>query len=318
MPHRGQSDANHPFHRGRDRDRLARRRPGGLRGRRLCPDPLGGRQRLAGRQRCRRCGDRARLQGLGGTGPADGVGAAVDDPKIIRTGTIDLEVRDVPVALRAARDGIRTLGGYVGASNTSNSDDGHPIATITYRIPAVRWEEALDLLRGLNGQTTKVVSEQTEAVEVTGQVIDIQARIQNLRASETALQAIARTTVKVSDVLEVQAQLTSVRGEIEVLTGELKDLTDRAAFATLTANFGIPVVAVELAKKGWDPAVTVDEASASLIDVVQALANAGIWFGIVWLPILVVLGLIVGIAAWVLRRIGVIGRHNQGSVTPTA
>jgi hypothetical protein len=250
--------------------------------------------------------------------PADGVGAAVDDAKIIRTGTIDLEVRDVPVALRTARDGIRALGGYVGASNTSNSEDDHPIATITYRIPADRWEEALDLLRGLNGQTTKVVSEQTEAVEVTGQVIDMQARIQNLRASETALQAIARTAVKVSDVLEVQAQLTSVRGEIEVLAGQLKDLTDRAAFATLTANFGVPVVAVELAKKGWDPAAAVDEASASLIDIVQALATAGIWFGIVWLPILVVLGLVVGFAAWILRRIGVIGRRGQGSVTPTA
>jgi hypothetical protein len=250
--------------------------------------------------------------------PADGVGAAIDDARIIRTGTIDLEVRDVPVALRTARDGIRTLGGYVGASNTSNSEDDHPIATITYRIPADRWEDALDLLRGLNGQTTKVVSEQTEAVEVTGQVIDIQARIQNLRASETALQAIARTAVKVSDVLEVQSQLTSVRGEIEVLTGQLKDLTDRAAFATLTANFGVPVVAVELAKMGWDPARSVDEASASLIDIVQALVTAGIWFAIVWLPILVVLGVFVGIAAWVLRRIGVIGRRGQGSVSPTA
>jgi hypothetical protein len=53
--------------------------------------------------------------------PADGVGAAVDDAKIIRTGTIDLEVRDVSVALRTARDGIRALGGYVGASNTSTA-----------------------------------------------------------------------------------------------------------------------------------------------------------------------------------------------------
>jgi uncharacterized protein DUF4349 len=242
--------------------------------------------------------------------PAGGVGAAVDDAKIIRTGTIDLEVRDVPVALRTARDGIRALGGYVGASNTSNSDEGHPIATITYRIPADRWEDALDLLRGLNGQTTKVVSEQTEAVEVTGQVIDIQARIQNLRASETALQAIARTAVKVSDVLEVQSQLTSVRGEIEVLAGQLKDLTDRAAYATLTANFGVPVVAVELAKKGWDPARSVDEASASLIDVVQAVATAGIWFAIVWLPVLLTLGLLALAGSVVLRRMGVLRRPS--------
>jgi len=68
------------------------------------------------------------------------------------------------------------MGGYVGASNTSNDGD-QPTAEITYRIPADRWEDALDLLRGLNGLTTKVVTEHTEAVEVTGQVIDLQARI---------------------------------------------------------------------------------------------------------------------------------------------
>ena len=69
-----------------------------------------------------------------------------------------------------------------------------------------------------------------------------------------------------------------MRGQIEQLTGQLKDLTDRAAFATLTATFGVPVVAVEAAPKGWDPAAVVDEASASLIDILQALATAGIWF----------------------------------------
>ena len=48
---------------------------------------------------------------------------ARDDAKIIRTGTIELEVKDVPTALRTARDAIVGLGGYVGASNTSNFDD---------------------------------------------------------------------------------------------------------------------------------------------------------------------------------------------------
>ena len=47
------------------------------------------------------------------------------------------------------------------------------MATITYRIPVDRWEDALDLLRGLSGETTKVVNEQTQAVEVTGAVIDL-------------------------------------------------------------------------------------------------------------------------------------------------
>jgi hypothetical protein len=241
-------------------------------------------------------------QGGQGESGGDGVGAPIDDAHIIRTGSIDLEVADVAASLAAARDGIRALGGYIGASTTQNEGDT-PIASVTYRVPADQWEAALDLLRGISGPGTKVVAERTEAVEVTGAVIDLEARIRNLRASEAALQAIAADAVRVSDVLEVQAQLTDVRGQIEQLTAQLTDLEDRAAFATLTASYRIPVVAVDVAQKGWDPSVVVDEASASLIDVLQALTTAGIWFAIVWLPILFVGGIIVGIVAWILRRV---------------
>src|SRR5262249_8986323 len=162
-------------------------------------------------------------------------------------------------------------------------EDG-PHAMVTYRVPVDRWESALDLLRGISGPGTKVLSERTEAVEVTGQVVDLQARIRNLRASETALQGIAEQAVRASDVPEVENQWTVVRGEIEQLPAQLKALNDRADFATLAATFAMPVVAVEAAQADWDPALVVDEASASLIDLLQGLASAGIWFAIVWLP----------------------------------
>ena len=148
------------------------------------------------------------------------------------------------------------MGGYVGASNTSNADE-QPFAEITYRIPADRWEDALDVLRGLNGLTKKVVNEQTQAVEVTGQIVDLEARIKNLRASETALQGIAANAAKISDVLDVEARLTDVRGQIEQLTAQLVDLNDRAGYATLTAYFSTPVVAVELAQQGLGARTTV-------------------------------------------------------------
>lgn len=239
---------------------------------------------------------------------------ARDDARIIRTGSIELEVTDVPRALRTARDAIVALGGYVGASNTSNSDE-RPSAQITYRIPANRWEDALDALRSLNGLTTRVVTEQTQAVEVTGQVIDLEARIRNLRASETALQGIAAKATKISDVLEVEARLTDVRGQIEQLTAQLQDLNDRAGYATLTAYFSVPVVAVEAAGKDWEPATVVDEAAASMITILQGLASAGIWFLIVWLPILLVLGLVAALAIRVARRTG-IGRRSSGPGLP--
>ncbi len=250
--------------------------------------------------------------------PASGVGggqiAAVDDAKIIRTGTMAIEVSDVGSALRAARDAIVGLGGYVGASTTSNDGD-KPSAEITYRIPAAKWETALDSLRSLNGLTKKVVTEHTEAVEVTSQVIDLQARITNLRASETALQGIAEKATKISDVLEVQAQLTQTRGEIETLTAQLKDLNDRAGYATLTVQFNVPILAVEVAQKGWDPASVIDEAAASMVSVLQGLATAGIWFVIVWLPIILIVGLVAVIAVAIARRLGY-GRRTPGGLPP--
>src|SRR6187401_1683744 len=208
--------------------------------------------------------------------PASGVGggqiAAVDDAKIIRTGTMAIEVSDVGNALRVARDAIVGLGGYVGASTTSN-DGEQPSAEITYRIPADRWEAALDSLRGLNGLTTKVVTEHTEAVEVTSQVIDLEARIANLRASEVPLQGIAAKAIKISNVLEVQAQLTQTRGDIETLTAQLKDLNDRAGYGTLAVQFNVPILAVEVAQQAWEPTAIVDEAAATTVSVLQGLAT---------------------------------------------
>ncbi len=238
-----------------------------------------------------------------------------DDARIIRVGSIDLEVKDVPTALRTARDAIVGMGGYVGGSNTSNFDD-QPRAQITYRIPTDRWEDALDFLRDLNGQTTKVVTEQTEAVDVTGQVIDIEARIRNLRASETALQRIAEEAVRITDVLEVEARLTDIRGQIEQLTAQLESLNDRATYATLTASFTTPVIAVEAASKDWQPSAAVDEAAASLISILQGLATAGIWLLIVWVPILLVLGLLVGLGIWVARRLGLGYRRGGPGLPP--
>jgi hypothetical protein len=264
-------------------------------------------------------GSEAQPPANGAPQPAPGQGggpvAAVDDAKIIRTGTMALEVSDLNAALRTARDGIVGLGGYVGASTTSNQQD-QPSATITYRVPSAKWESAIDLLHGLGGLTTKVVTEHTEAVEVTGQVVDLEATIANLEASEIALQGIAEKATKISDVLEVEAQLTSTRGQIQTLEAQLKDLNDRSSYAAMTVDYNVPVVAVQVASKGWDPAAVVDEAAATMVSVLQGLGTAGIWFLIVWLPILLVVGALTLVVIWIARRLG--SRRDTPMAPPPA
>ena len=127
-----------------------------------------------------------------------------DDLQIVYTGSLQLVVGDLASALAKGKAAVLATGGYIGASQESNDGD-RSVATITYRIPATRWEDAIDDLRGL---ATKVVAEQTQATEVGGQIIDLEARITNLRASEASLQEIARGAGRIPDLLEVERQLT--------------------------------------------------------------------------------------------------------------
>lgn len=221
------------------------------------------------------------------------------DLLIIKTGQLNLEVAGVDAALASATGKISTLGGYVSGSDRKGDGD-QMVATVTYRIPASQWDEALVALRGL---ATKVLGEQTQTQDVTGQVVDLGARVTNLKATEAALQAIMAKATKISDVLEVQAQLTDVRGQIEQLTTERQHLQEQAAYSTLTVTYSLKAqAAVVTSAKKFDPNDEIDKASASLVDVLQALATAGIWFAIVWLPILLVLAIVGVVTFLILRR----------------
>ena len=63
-----------------------------------------------------------------------------------------------------------------------------------------------------------------------------------------------------------------------------------------------------LQAEGWDATAIFDEASATLVGVLQALAGAGIWLLVVWVPILVMFAVAAAIVAWLLRRFGVLDR----------
>lgn len=222
-----------------------------------------------------------------------------DDLKVVYTGSLELVVDDLPGALARARSAVLAVGGYIGASSEHN-DDQFSVATITYRIPAERWDETVDTLRGI---ATRVVGGETQATEVGSQIVDLEARLRNLRASEAVLVEIASGTGKVSDLLEVQARITEVRGEIERIDAQRAQLEDQVAYGTLVTTFGTEIAQVQQTAKDWDPAKDVDGATAALIEAGQAIVSGAIWFGIVWLPVILVLVALALLVRWAYRRI---------------
>lgn len=231
--------------------------------------------------------------------PGDGSDAGGGSLELVYTGSLQLVVADLRAAIERGAAVVDAAGGYVSASREQN-DEWQTVAVITYRVPADRWGRTIAEIRAV---AVTVVYEETTIDEVGSVLVDLRARIRNLEASELALVDLAKRSGSVEDLLMVQQQLTQVRGEIEVLKAELKRLEGLVAFGTLTVTYGLEEAAVSEAAERWDPAAEVDEATAALITLGQLVVSFGIWFGIVWLPVLVVLAVLALVVRAIVRRL---------------
>ena len=220
---------------------------------------------------------------------------------VVHTGSLTLEAAFIDESVASATSLVAKAGGFVAGSKEAGTGP-EANAVVTYRIPAAAWESTLAALRGVG----TVRDQEIKADEVTGTVLDLGARITNLRATEAALQAIMARATRIQDVLDVQKQLTDTRGQIEQLATKKAGLENQAAFGSLTVTFRPPAPAptprATPRPAVWDPGADAEEATAKLVRIGQKAGTAGIWFAIVGLPLLVALAVAIG-AAWGLYRL---------------
>jgi hypothetical protein len=217
------------------------------------------------------------------------------ETQIVKTGSMAIEVANLDNALSAAQAAIVGMGGSISSSTRSGSED-QASATVTYRIPVARWDDALAAINKLG----KLLSEQTGTTDVTAQVVDVDARLTNLRATESALQGIMARASAIPDVLAVEQQLSDTQSQIEQLQAQENYLKDQAAMSTLSVSYTLPgKTVVTTATQEFDLGQQVDNAVAMLVRIGQGLATLAVWAVIVGLPLVVSL-----LILYVLYRIG--------------
>ncbi len=152
------------------------------------------------------------------------------EPMIARTVSLSIVAKDFDSA-RASLDAILVRhNGYSANLSVSTPQDAARSLQASLRIPAPQLPAALAELKSLG----RVELETQNGEEVTQQHADLVARLKNSRETEQRLQAIlTQRTGKISDVLEVEQEIARVRGEIEQMEAEQKNLEHRVDFATI-------------------------------------------------------------------------------------
>lgn len=161
---------------------------------------------------------------------------------IIRTGVASVEVDSLERGIRAVRALAGRVGGYIANSSITAGTDQMHSATLEIKIPAPRFDEAINGLQPIGHLESVSVS----AEDVGEEFVDVAARAENGRKLEQRLIDILGTrTGKLSDVLAVERELARVREEIERQEGRMRYLRTRAAMSTLsvTVHEKVPVVA---------------------------------------------------------------------------
>jgi uncharacterized protein DUF4349 len=196
---------------------------------------------------------------------APGQAQPATDRKIIRTGSMELVVKDAPTAAQQLQALAQSLGGYVESSSLAQSGDSMN-GTVKLRIPAARFDDARTGARGIG---LRVQSENVDAADVTRQFVDLEASLRNFRAEEAQYLEIMKRASKTEDVLQVAEHLSDVRGRIERTQGDLNLLSHQVDMSTLTINLVAQAEARVLGLE-WRPLYN---ARRAFRDLLQGLAD---------------------------------------------
>ena len=154
---------------------------------------------------------------------------------IARSVSLSIIVKDFPASRIALDDILARHRAYAADLKASTVENSARSLTASLRVPANDLAATLAELKALG----RVQEETQNGEEVSQQHADLVARLKNSRETEQRLQTIlAQRTGKMSDVLEVEQEISRVRGEIESMEAELKNLNHRVEFASvnLTLN----------------------------------------------------------------------------------
>jgi hypothetical protein len=150
--------------------------------------------------------------------------------RIARSASAHVVVADLDRARAELEQFLTTHRGYAAQLSVSGQRPATRTLVAALKVPPDQIEATLAFLRTIG----RIMNEAQGSEDVTAQAVDLEARISNARRTEARLGAVLENrTGRVSDVLEVEREIARVRGEIERMVAEQKQLNARVDLATV-------------------------------------------------------------------------------------
>ncbi len=149
--------------------------------------------------------------------------------QIIKNADVRMQVDKLDKSYIKIKTLLAKHSAYFGNDNRSQSD--YEITQdMLIRVPSAQFDSLLDELMG---EAIYINNKNISAEDVTGQFVDIEARLKTKKEVELRYLTLLKEAKKVSDILEVENNLRTIREEIEAQEGRLKLLRDQVSYSTI-------------------------------------------------------------------------------------
>jgi len=154
-----------------------------------------------------------------------------------------------------------------------NSNARHT-ASMQIRVPQNLLEPILSEIAKLGTVTSRTIT----ADDVGNQLVDLQARLTNLRKTEANLQKIMDKAGSVRDIMSVSKELSNVRQSIEQIDAQLKNLQNQVSYSTITLKLEAAVGSTNPGRAvGSQVQETWNSSTNSVGKFTVGLLKLGIW-----------------------------------------
>lgn len=152
------------------------------------------------------------------------------DIKIIKNGNLRFETQNLQNSFIAIQKAIKSHKAYV-QNDDSGKDYESTYRHITIRLPNAYFDSFInEISKGVKHFDKKEISAQ----DVTEEFVDLEARLKAKRTLENRYLEILKKANKVTEILEIEKELASIREEIEAKEGRLKYLQSKVAMSTIS------------------------------------------------------------------------------------
>jgi hypothetical protein len=157
------------------------------------------------------------------------------------------------------------------------------LGEVGLRVPAGKAGGVLTNIRGLG----RVEGENSTAEDITEGYVDLEARLKNAKSSEARISELFRQAGKIADVLEVEKELTRVRGDIEAFEAKKKNWDILTEMVTIEVQLNVSSSGFPSFARLWKPIKTAGGTAAeSFVDsmafLVIFLCAAIPWVALFW------------------------------------